>query len=152
MRGDVMVWMGRLVAGVFLLGLLALIAAVAALVQRAEGVPPLPIFGGLIAMAGLILLAGACLALISLAVSARRGLRALEAMAAGQPMQARHEAPAPVSPVPAAPVAPEATPAAAAAAPAPMQGPFRDGGLREAAMTAPPRPARPAGRVLVAER
>lgn len=135
MRDDVMIWIGRLVAAVFLLGLLALVAATVALVQRADGVPPLPIFAALIGTVVLILLSGACLALLSLAVSARRGVRALEALAAeGTPEMAVEESA----------VAPEPE--------APVQGPFKAPGLREAAMAAPARPARPAGRVLVAER
>ena len=137
MRDDVMVWIGRLVMAVFVLGLLALVAAVVALVQRAEGVPPLPIFGGLFGAVVLILLAGACLALMSLAVSARRGVRALEALAAGTKPEAEIQE---------QDAAPEVQPEA------PMQGPFRAPGLGEAAVTAPARPARPVGRVLVAER
>lgn len=124
MRGDVMKWVGRMVAMVFGLGVLALIGALAVLIGRSDGVPPLPVFGGLLALVMLILLAGACLALISLAVSARRALRLLEQDA------------------------PEAVPKDEAE-PAPMQGPpFSPTGLAEVAA---PRPARP-GRVLVAER
>lgn len=139
MRGDVMVWVGRLVGAVFVLGLLALIAAVVVLVQRAEGVPPLPLFMGLMGVVVLILLSGACLALISLAVSARRGAEALQRLS-GQRI--------------AAPVMrPAAAPAPEPAAEAEMQGPFSPVSLRDtaAAAAAPARPARP-GRVLVAER
>lgn len=83
MRGDVMQWVGRLVAAVFGLGVLALLGAVFVLVRQAEGVPPMPVFLGLLGMAVLILLAGACLGVISIAVSARRGAEALQRMAGG---------------------------------------------------------------------
>ncbi|TJZ84882.1 hypothetical protein [Paracoccus hibiscisoli] len=127
MRGDVMQWMGRLVAVVFGLGVLALIGAVVVLIRQAEGVPPMPVFLGLLGMTVLILLAGACLALISIAVSARRGVEALRGMGGAAPMAVAEE---------------EAEPE--------MQGPpFTSTGLAEA--IAPPRPPRP-GRVLVAER
>lgn len=74
MRGDVMRWIGWLVAAVFGLGVIALIGAVVMLVRAAEGVPPLPVFVGLMGLVVLILLAGACLALISIAVSLRQGI------------------------------------------------------------------------------
>lgn len=142
MRGDAMVWIGRLVGAVFVLGLGALIAAVVVLVQRSEGVPPLPLFAGLAGAVVLILLSGACLAAISVAISARRGAEALQRMA-GQAATGRAVMPVPAS-------APEAQPEAPREAPDGMQGPFSPNALREAAVT-PPRPARP-GRVLVAER
>lgn len=148
MRGDAMVWIGRLVGAVFVLGLGALIAAVVVLLQRAEGVPPLPVFAGIAGAVVLILLSGACLAAISVAVSARRGAEALQRIAA-QAASGRA-----VMPVSASAPAPEAQPEAPREAPdglqAGMQGPFSPNALREAAVT-PPRPARP-GRVLVAER
>lgn len=134
MRGDVMQWIGRLVAVVFGLGVLAVLGAVVALVRQAEGVPPMPIFLGLLGLAVLILLAGACLALISIAVSARRGVEALRHLSAP-------EAPAEVLP--------EEDDAPAPAAPQPeMQGPFTPNGLRGAAVP----PSRPSRRILVAER
>lgn len=74
MRGDVMRWIGWLVAAVFGLGVIALIGAITMLVRAAEGVPPLPVFVGLMGLVVLILLAGACLALISIAVSLRQGI------------------------------------------------------------------------------
>ncbi|CAM3340091.1 hypothetical protein PANO111632_15055 [Paracoccus nototheniae] len=83
MRGDVMQWVGRLVAAVFGFGALALLGAVFVLVRQAEGVPPMPVFLGLLGMAVLVLLAGACLGIISIAVSARRGAEALQRMAGG---------------------------------------------------------------------
>ncbi|MFN3274408.1 MAG: hypothetical protein ACK41U_07020 [Paracoccus sp. (in: a-proteobacteria)] len=146
MRGDVMVWIGRLVGAVFVLGLGALIAAVVVMVQRAEGVPPLPLLAGVAGAVLLILLSGACLAAISVAVSARRGAEALQQMAgqrmalqqmAGQAASGRAAAPVP-APMPESDVQAE------------MQGPFSPTALREA-VDVPPRPARP-GRVLVAER
>ncbi|SCY52846.1 hypothetical protein [Paracoccus tibetensis] len=140
MRDDVMVWMGRLVAGLFVLGVMAVVATVAVMVARAEGIPPMPILVGIVALVILVLLAGACLAMISLAASARRGVQALERMAGQAPVMLEEEAEEADAPVPAAEAA------------APVQGPFRAPGLREAAMAAPARPARPAGRVLVAER
>ncbi|TGN62301.1 hypothetical protein E4L95_07155 [Paracoccus liaowanqingii] len=130
--GDVMQWVGRLVAVVFGLGVLALLGAVAVLVGQAEGVPPMPVFLGLVGLVVLILLAGACLALISIAVSARRGAEALRLLAGG-------EAAAPET------VAPEAE------AEAEMQGPFGPAGLPQA-MAAPPRATPRPNRVLVAER
>ncbi len=96
MRGDVIQWMGRLVAAVFGLGVLALLGAVVVLVRQAEGVPPWPILLGLVGLVALILLAGACLALISIAVSARRGVDALQRLggtlpaAAAEPDAALH--------------------------------------------------------------
>lgn len=74
MRGDVMRWIGWLVAAVFGLGVIALVGTVIMLVRAAEGVPPLPVFVGLMGLVVLILLAGACLALISIAVSLRQGM------------------------------------------------------------------------------
>jgi len=133
MRGDVIQWVGRLVAAVFVVGVLALLGAVVVLVRQAEGVPPMPILLGLLGTVVLILISGACLALISIAVSARRGAAALSRMASGAEPESEDDA-----------VEPED-------APAPMQGPFTPSGLREA-VAAPARPVRPGGRVLVAER
>ena len=82
MRADLMVWVQRLVGLVFATGLVALVAVVALLVRQSEGVPPMPIFMGLLGTAALILLAGACMGLISLAISARRGVDALTRLAA----------------------------------------------------------------------
>lgn len=84
MRADLMTWVQRSVAAVFLVGLAALVAAIAALLRQSEGVPPLPVYLALVGLSALILLAGACLALISIAISARRGSDALHRMAAGQ--------------------------------------------------------------------
>ncbi|WP_405404157.1 hypothetical protein [Paracoccus sp. Ld10] len=126
MRGDVMQWMGRLVAVVFGLGVLALLGAVAVLVRQAEGVPPWPIFLGLLGLVALILLAGACLALISIAVSARRGAEALQRLGGTLPAAVAEPEPEPV---------------------AQMQGPFTPTGLADASA----RPVRP-GRSLVATR
>ncbi|WP_410218153.1 hypothetical protein [Paracoccus sp. (in: a-proteobacteria)] len=131
MRGDMMRWIGRLVAVVFGLGLVALLAMVVVLVRRAEGVPPMPIFMGLLGAVVLILVSGACLALISIAVSARRGIVALEQIAAGTPAGTM--------------VQPEEEPEPE------MQGPFSPTGLHNG-MVAPQRPLRAAGRRLVVER
>lgn len=133
MRGDVMQWVGRLVAAVFGLGVLALIGAVVVLIRQAEGVPPMPVFLGLLGMVGLILLAGACLALISIAVSARRAVALLRD---GLPADAAAEA--------------AVAEGRADDLPPEVQGPFTPNGLAHATVAAP-RPARP-GRVLVAER
>ncbi|MBU3031793.1 TMEM43 family protein [Paracoccus marinaquae] len=127
-----MTWVQRAVGAVFVIGLVALVAAVVTLVQRAEGVPPLPVYTGLLGAVVLILLAGACLALISIAISARRGAEALRRIAAQGGGLA----------------APVAAPAR----------PFTGMSLREVANqpepepAAPARPQRPSGRTLVAER
>lgn len=76
-----MIWIQRLVVVVFLAGLLALVVGVVLVVRQAEGVPPMPIFAGLLGAAVLILLAGASLALISIAGSAKRSADALQRMA-----------------------------------------------------------------------
>jgi len=76
-----MIWIQRLVVVVFLAGLAALVVAVVLLIRQSEGVPPMPIFAGLLGAAVLILLAGASLALISIAGSARRSADALQRMA-----------------------------------------------------------------------
>ena len=94
MRADLMGWLQRLVGAVFAIGLLALVAAVVTLVRQAEGVPPLPIYAGLIGAVALILLAGACLALMSIAASARRGANALQQMAGRGVMAAEAVGPA----------------------------------------------------------
>jgi hypothetical protein len=134
MRGDVMQWIGRLVAIVFGLGVLAVLGAVVTLVRQAEGVPPIPIFLGLLGLAVLILLAGACLALISIASSARHGAEALQRLSAPQalagPLTDDDEAPAPA--------APESE----------MHGPFTPTGLHSPAAQT----QRPSRRILVAER
>lgn len=82
MRTDIMVWVQRVTGAVFALGVAALVAAVATLAARAETVPPLPIFAGLLGLVALILLAGACMGVISIAISARRGSEALQRLAA----------------------------------------------------------------------
>ncbi|WEF24083.1 hypothetical protein [Paracoccus sp. S3-43] len=130
-----MVWVQRVVGAVFAVGVVALIGAVVTQVGQAEGWPPLPIFVGLLGIVVLLLFSAGCLALISVAISARRGADALRRLA-GQGLSA---------PVPVA--APAAAPAR----------PFSQPPLREAAgepqpEPAPARPARPAGRTLVAER
>lgn len=130
MRTNIMGWIQRLVALVFIIGLIGLVAAVIILVREAEGVPPLPIFTGLIGAVGLILLAGACLALISMANSMQRGVEALQKIAAqGGKI------------VPTAPVTAAAKPFTPTA--------FHEEPQETEKVT---RPTRPAGRVLVAER
>lgn len=134
MRGNVMQWVGRLVAAVFALGVVALAGAVVVLVRQAEGIPPWPVFIGVVGMVVLILLAGACLALISIAGSAQRSAEALRRMAIrGAELR------------PVTPVAEQADP----------MGPLTPTGSSEVFKTAEPassRPARPTGRSLVAER
>ncbi|RJE80753.1 hypothetical protein [Paracoccus sp. JM45] len=136
MRGNMMQWVGRLVAAVFLVGVVALTGAVVVLVRQAEGIPPWPVFMGVVGMVALILLAGACLALISIAGSAQRSAEALRRMAIrGAELR------------PVGPAVPEAA--------ADPIGPFTPKNLQEVpkkADPAPTRPARPAGRSLVAER
>lgn len=127
MRADAMTWVLRIVAAVFLIGLAGLVGAVASLLRYAQGVPPLPVYLGVVGIAALILLSGACLALLSIAISAGRGAEALRRMAAVAPVE-------PVS------------------APAPQAQVFSDSRLHEAAPDAPARPMRPNGRRLVAER
>ncbi|MBU2956356.1 hypothetical protein Q4511_03780 [Paracoccus sp. 1_MG-2023] len=85
MRFDFLVWFGRLVVAVFVIGALALIAAVTVLVRQAEGVPPMPIAMGMVGMAALVLLAGAAVSLVSIAHSVRRAATALERQAANAP-------------------------------------------------------------------
>ncbi|WCR10584.1 hypothetical protein JHW45_16300 [Paracoccus stylophorae] len=82
MRADLMEWTQRLVAAVFLVGLVALIAAVVRLATQSDVVPPLPIYAGVLGLVTLLLLAGACMALISIAISARKGAEALRRLAA----------------------------------------------------------------------
>lgn len=133
MRADLMAWVRRLVALVFVVGLVALVAAVAALVRQAEGVPPLPIFVGVIASAGLILLAGACLALLAIAQSAKGVEVSLRRLAS------RSSAPA----------------SAGDAVRVFSGGPLRNVAKAHEAPEVPehaPRTARPWGRALVAER
>lgn len=148
MRRDVMTWIGRLVGGVFALGVLALVGAVIVMVRQAEGVPPWPIFMGIVGLVILILLAGACLALISIAVSVRRGALALQAMSLG----AGPERVAPGSVEEARGTAQGALEEGGKAAdvpmPSPTRGPLSPTGLAEAPA---PRATRPV-RVLVAER
>ncbi len=102
MRADGMQWIGRLVAAVFALGVLALVGGIAVQLHQAEGVPPLPVFLGVVGLAVLILMAGACLALISMASSARQGAEALRRMSLrGGELRAvgpATEAPAPFTP------------------------------------------------------
>ena len=133
MRADAMTWVQRAVGAVFLIGVLALAVLVAVQIRQAEGVPPLPVFVGVLGLVGLILLAGACLALISIAVSARRGADALRRLAAGQG---------------GAVAAP-----AKGAVPRPFTAPpLQEMATQDPLPAAPARPARPAGRSLVAER
>ncbi|MBC9246573.1 hypothetical protein H4P12_07575 [Paracoccus sp. 11-3] len=141
MRADIMTWVSRAVAAVFLVGVLALIGLMVTLIRSAEGVPPLPVFLGILGLVGLILLAGACLALISIALSAKRGVEALGRLS-GQSV-AGSIAPQPV----------------AVKTSKPFEGPSLRQVMREPvaepepAVTAPSRPSRPAtGRTLVAER
>lgn len=130
MRTNMIGWIQRLVALVFILGLIGIIAAVFILVRQAEGVPPLPIFTGLLGAVGLILLAGACLALISMANSMQRGVEALQKISA----QGARNAPSAPVPVSAKPFTPTA---------------FQDAPQQPEQTS---RSTRPAGRVLVAER
>lgn len=127
MKTDAMVWVQRIVGAVFAVGVLALIGAIVTQVGLAEGLPPLPIFVGLLGIVVLVLLAGGCLALISLAISARRGAEALRRIAGS-----------------------------GVSAPAPArvfsQPPLREVVAEPQPEPAPVRPARPAGRTLVAER
>lgn len=132
MRADLMGWLQRLVGAVFAIGLLALVAAVVTLVRQAEGVPPLPIYAGLIGAVALILLAGACLALMSIAASARRGANALQQMAGRGVMAAEAVGPA---------------------------RPFTESQIGDTpkepepeTIAAPQRPSRPEGKMLVAKR
>ncbi|RNF35981.1 hypothetical protein [Paracoccus methylarcula] len=134
MRADLMGWVQRLVAMVFVIGLVALVAAITTLVRQAEGVPPLPIYAGLVGAVALILLAGACLALISIAVSARRGADALRRMAAQGGV--------------AAPVAAPARPFSSS----PIREAAKEPEPEPDAITAPSRPSRPEGKRLVAQR
>ena len=124
-----MVWVQRVTGAVFVIGVVALIAAVVTMASRADDIPPLPVYAGILGLVALILLAGACLALMSMAISARRGAEALQRLArqGGQ--------------------APGITPTR----------PFSTQPLREEVQPDPgdladPRPPRPAGRRLVAER
>lgn len=127
MKADAMVSVQRIVGAVFVTGVVALIGAIVTQVDQAEGLPPLPIFVGILGVVVLILLAGGCLALISLAISARRGADALRRMAGS-----------------------------GAAAPAPArvfsQAPLREVVAEPQTEPAPVRPTRPVGRTLVAER
>ncbi|WP_347140474.1 hypothetical protein [Paracoccus sp. SSK6] len=132
MKADVMVWVQRIVGAVFAVGVVSLIGAIATQVGQAEGWPPLPIFLGLLGIVALILAAGACLALISLAISARRGSEALRRIAAQGA---------------AAPAAIKATPVRVFS-----QTPLREVVTEPQPEPAPSRPARPVGRALVAER
>lgn len=145
MRADLMVWVQRLVGLVFVTGLVALVAVVVMLVRQAEGVPPMPIFMGLLGTVALILLAGACMGLISLAISARRGADALGRIAAPG-----HAAPAVAAPVSAA--QPQRPFSAAPLQQAQPETAEPEDQPQVSGPVAPPRPARPAGRRLVAER
>lgn len=73
-----MVWVQRIVGAVFAVGVAALIGAIVTQVGQAQGVPPLPVFLGLLGIVALILMSGICLALLSLAITARRGVEALQ--------------------------------------------------------------------------
>lgn len=129
MKADAMVWVQRIMGAVFALGVVALVGAIVTQVGQAEGLPPLPIFLGLLGIVGLILLSGACLALVSVAISARRGAEAL-CRIAGQGSAAPVAAPTRVF----------------------SQPPLREVAAEPQPDPAPVRPARPAGRILVAER
>lgn len=129
MKADAMVWVQRIVGAVFAVGVVALIGAIVTQVGEAEGLPPLPIFLGLLGIVVLILLSGTCLALISIAISARRGADALRRLA-GQGVTAPVAAPARVF----------------------SQTPLRDVVADPQPEPALARPARPIGRTLVAER
>lgn len=134
MRADAMTWVFRTVGAVFVIGVLTLLALVIVQIRSATGIPPLPVFVGVLGIVGLILLAGACLALISLALSARRGVVELRRIAASAGTAA-------IAPVATRVFTPSSLPELAKPEPEP-----------EPAITAPARPARPAGRNLVAER
>lgn len=125
MTADAMVWVQRTLGAVFVLGVVALVGAIVSQVGQAEGIPPLPVFLGVLGIVVLVLVSGACLALISLAISARRGLAMLQALSAR-----------PVAGAGAARIVPAR----------PMHEPSqKDNAPAE-------RPLRPAGRTLVAER
>ena len=135
MKADLMTWVQRLVGLVFLIAVLALAGAIFVQVRQAEGIPPMPIFLGLLGLSVLILLAGACMALMSMAGSAKRSADALHRMA-------RQGGGLATAPVAAATTRPFSTPMAEVVADAPE--PQRP--------VAPARPLRPSGRTLVAER
>lgn len=82
MKADAMVWVQRIVGVVFAVGVATLIGAIVTQVGEAQGVPPLPVFLGLLGIVGLILLSGTCLALVSLAITARRAAEALHRLPA----------------------------------------------------------------------
>ncbi|MTD99909.1 hypothetical protein GIY56_06395 [Paracoccus sp. YIM 132242] len=129
MKADAMVWVQRIVGAVFAVGVAALVGAIVTQVGQAEGLPPLPIFVGMLGIVMLVLLSGACLALVSLAISARRGADALRRIA-GQGVAAPAAAPVRVF----------------------SQTPLREVVAEPQPEPVPVRPARPAGRTLVAER
>lgn len=83
-----MIWVQRVVGAVFVLGVAALVASVVTLALRADTVPPLPIYLGILGLVALVMLAGACMALISIAVSARWGAESLSRLAAQGPAPA----------------------------------------------------------------
>lgn len=124
-----MVWVQRIVALVFVLGVVSLVGAIILQVGQAEGVPPLPVFLGLLGIVALILAAASCLALVSLAISARRGADALHRLSAHQGHAPARGFTAP--PLSEASAHPDAAPPAVASS---------------------DRPIRPAGRTLVASR
>lgn len=135
MRADLMTWMQRLIAMVFVIGIAAILGAGAILVQRGEGVAPLPVLVTIIGLVALVLVASACLSLASIAMSARQGGEALRTMARSQ-----------------------AGPAARA--PGGGSPPFSDTGIARqdgnpaaaANIGSPSRPERPRSRSLIAER
>lgn len=135
MKADLMTWVQRLVGLVFLIAALALAGAIFVQVRQAEGIPPMPIFLGLLGLSVLILLAGACMALMSMAGSARRSADALHKMA-------RQGGGLATSTVVGATTRPFSTPMTEVVAESPE--PQRP--------VAPTRPLRPSGRTLVAER
>lgn len=121
-----MVWVQRIVGGVFAAGVVALIGAIVTQVGPNQGIPPLPVFLGVLGIVVLILLSGTCLALISLAITLRRGVEMLHRL----PVQAT-----PARIFTAQPLHEAARQADAASAPKALDRPFR-----------------PAGKTLVAER
>ncbi|TBN53119.1 hypothetical protein EYF88_02670 [Paracoccus sediminis] len=72
-----MVWVQRIVGAVFAVGVVALIGAIVTQVGQTQGFPPLPIFLGVLGIVLLILLSSICLALVSLAITVRRGVEAM---------------------------------------------------------------------------
>lgn len=127
MKADTMVWVQRIVGAVFAVGVVALIGAIVTQVGPSQGFPPLPIFLGLLGIVTLILLSAACLALVSVAITLRRGVAALNRLPVPAPTASRVFTAQPLRDL-ARPADPGASPPAS------------------------DRPVRPAGKTLVAER